>query len=221
MIGQLNIKAKRLFVNNKLFSRDDESTPIANKRVSWIDSFADNYQQISNNNKMQSSAYLEDIRQILDNNYSPPKHATVESKVNEYIERTGLGKFLNKDLSNVKKASEDNQENVIEVSSEDILTDISPKLKDKILYFIDNKCKSTEGRLPVAAILDEILSVFSSDGISNSIIGSNDLIKYINQCNNSYKKEISNDYRHLGLDNVQIEDDGSNSDFFHNFNNIK
>lgn len=217
MTGQLNIKAKGLFVNNKLFSRDDEQVKVTNKRVSWIDSFADNYQQISNNNKIQSSAYLEDIRQIIDNDYSPNKHATVQSKVNEYIERTGLSKFLNKDSSNIKNASEEE----ISISEDEILADINDDLKDKILYFIDNKCKSTEGRLPVAAILDDILSVFSSDGISNSIIGSNNLIKYINQCNNKYKKEIKNDYRHLGIDNVQIEDDGSNSDFFHNFNNIK
>lgn len=200
-------------MNNKLFSRDDEQFTDSNKRVNWLDSFADNYESLSKQTKIEASSYLEQLKQIIDNNYGAPKHATVESKVNDYKERTGLNKYLNKDT--VKQASQD-------ISSKEILNDIDPKLKDKIIMFVKNKCKSTEGRLPVAAILDEILSLFTSEGLSPSILDSKELINFIHQTNEQYKKEMPNDYRHLGLENSSpVEDDGSNSDFFHNFHNIK
>lgn len=199
---------------SNFFSRDDDdNNHVNNKRINWLDSFADNYENISKEQKLQSSSYLDQLKSIIDNNYSSPKHATVESKVNEYKERIGLNK-LNQ-LKVIKKASE-------QVSEDKILLDIPEDLKEKIIIFINNKCKSTEGRLPVAAILDEILSLFSQDGLSTNVLADKNLISYIKNKNDEYKKEINNDFRHLGLDNVSHqEDDGSNSDFFHNFQNIK
>jgi hypothetical protein len=210
-----------------MFSRDDDAPKPNGSRISWLDSFADRYKSIAQENKISnksSQSYFDEINSIMNNDFST-KHGTVESKVNEYRKLTGLTEYLNKIQANeasdkVKNASEEVAKE--RVPEEQLLTNVDQELKEKVLTFIKNKCKTTEGRLPVPAILDEVLSVFSSDGLPPDVVGSEDLIKFISFCNDERKRDVPNNFAHLGLDDgSKMEDDGSNSDFFHNFNNIR
>lgn len=207
-----------------MFSRDDDdgASP-KGYRINWLDSFADRYNSIAAENvaTKSSQSYFDEINSIINNDFST-KHGTVESKVNEYKKLTGLTEYLNKiqagEISDkVKNASE-----VQSVSEDQLLQNVEPELKEKVLTFIKNKCKTTEGRLPVPAILDEVLSLFSMEGLPADVVSSESLINFISMCNKENEKDMPNNFSHLGLDDgSKLEDDGSNSDFFHNFNNIK
>lgn len=210
-----------------MFSRDDDGTIPKGSRINWLDSFADRYKSIAAENitTKSSQSYFDEINSIINNDFST-KHGTVESKVNEYKKLTGLTEYLNKiqageTSDKVKNASEE-QVAQEKISEDKLLLNIDPELKEKVLTFIKNKCKTTDGRLPVPAILDEVLSLFSMEGLPADVISSEDLIRFISMCNKESERDMPNNFSHLGLeDGSKLEDDGSNSDFFHNFNNIK
>lgn len=131
------------------------------KRVDWLDRFADNLHnpksavEVARRRQIDSNSIVNQISSILNNN---PVFGSVEDKVKDMQERTGLKNYLR------SKASLDHLE---------------PTLKDSVINFITNLVKNHHGNIPIAAVLHDTLETFSPRGLKEADLGEEDFIKEI------------------------------------------
>lgn len=174
----------------------------------WLDRFAQTLKQQEAKTAVEVSrqqSMFDQINSIMGNK---PIHATVESKVQDLQERTGLKAFL-------QITSSGTAAKVAQVS---LFPNINEDLKNKIFHFIRNLVETHRGLVPVPAIQEEILNTFRLQGVQTQDINAPEVAKFISdiilevrQKNPSTESNVSEIGRGVG---VSIEDDGSNSDFF-------
>jgi hypothetical protein len=140
----------------------------------------------------QSSVY-DQISAIVGNKVN---HHTVESKVKELAERTGLSNYLNR-----AKTAQDSLFNF--------------KDKDKVLLFIKNKIESNKGHVDLPAIQHDLSVNFGKEGLTTEEIYSENVAKYIG---NLLKQEKSKNppetvNNNLGKDEA-VTENPNDGDFF-------
>lgn len=194
------------------FNRDSDSF-IRGERVAWLDRFADSLEAKSKTavevarERDQTAMSLQDqIQNIMGN----PKKS-VNQKVEELQERTGLKSYLNKVYSSYQKKAQ-----------ERIFPEYSEYLEEKIKQFIHNLVSTHHGYIPVLAVQEEILNHFSNMGVLSNDINTRQVASFINnviineQSLHGKPYEVSNELgKNLGLSHMDGSDP-ENSDFMHN-----
>lgn len=142
------------------------------------------------------NSFLDQINSILS-----PKNS-VESKIQDYHEKTGLKEYLEKN----KIASE-------------ILSSLNANTKNKILTFIKNKIVSNRGLVSLPALQEELLNTFKTQGVNPDEIHDPILSKYISDQILEEKKKFPDmqlDSSNLGKTDSDIgnTNDRKNEDFF-------
>lgn len=139
---------------------------------------------------------------------NPVKHSTVESKVKELQDRTGLSAFLSKESSTQIKQANLEQ-----------LKQNKPDLWHIISEFIQNRVKAHRGLISIPVIQNELLNTFKNEGIEAEVIFDPEIAKLISDAILSEQRNSTmKDVNYLQFSRqvpVAEEDDGSNSDFFH------
>jgi len=131
---------------------------IINKRISWLDEFAENIHTASKT-AVEVARYRNELSlhdQINSIVSRQPTHATVADVVQEYHERTGLTKYLE------MKRAEDNKLDKVAFSMgnySDLLKDF-PTIRDDVMNFAKNKIDTNYGQTSVPNIQSEILMQF-------------------------------------------------------------
>ena len=137
------------------------------------------------------------VNEVVDSKKS--KFSSVEDKVSEMIERSGLAAYLKDKKIKLSKKAELQQE----TSNETIETF---KKYPNIKKTIDNIIEDSKGTLPVIGIVDKVSRLHEKEIKDNTLFQDNGLKKYIAQKNLEYKAkpEVSNN---LGKNFHSIEQD--------------
>jgi hypothetical protein len=202
---------------NTYFGRDSEnfeSDKSTNKSPDWLTEFAIAYEKQAEtavDAARQRQADADFALQISNIISGKPKHATVESVVKEYQELTGLTKYL-KTLAEQESSSK----HKIAQNVED-LSFLPPKLMEKVKTFIDNKISSYNGFISIPAIQDDLLRTLKQDGLNAHEVYDFKMANYIGSKLADFNKNNTNDSVNpdLGKAVIEIQDDGSNSNFLH------
>jgi hypothetical protein len=138
----------------------------------------------------------------------------VQAAVDDMITRTGLQSYL-------QNISAQQKQNKKTAQHQNLFFTTKQNIKENIFHFIRNKISDAHGRIPIAVLQDEILSTFRNDGIKPEDIYSEDLARYINQA--LIAEQIKNPIHessnpNLGKNLQEMDDDGSNDDFFRGLN---
>lgn len=191
---------------NKITRADYFEHSVGTKNSTWLEDTLNaiakaqesvEAQTIVEQGRDRSSSFLDQINSILS-----PKQS-VEGKIQDYHEKTGLKEYLEKN----KIASE-------------ILSSLNSDTKDKILTFIKNKITSNRGLVSLPALQEELLNTFKTQGVSPDEIHDPVLSKYISDQILEEKKKFPDmqlDHSNLGkadLDVGNVSDYGKNEDFF-------
>lgn len=174
-----------------------------NNSVSSLEKEMERLTAVEEARSRNNASIYEDIANIL----NPQKH-TVESKVKELQERTGLKLFL-------EKQSKSNAEKKANLKS---LKETNPELFNILIEFIKNRCETVKGMTSISNIQQEVLNTFRKEGLTTEIVFDSDLVKYIDKCisSNLNTSHDKHDYIHLSRSVPQAdEEDASNTDFFH------
>lgn len=177
-----------------------------NKRVEWLDKFADEYEQrlsaVDIGRARNSQSLSDQISAIVSNS---PRHATVDSVVKEMQERIGLKDYL-KRISN---------------SNENIKTaSIDPELKKKIHDFIKYVIKQQNGFITLPAIQFEVKATFNKD-VDDEILNSEEMLNDTNNLLTEYHRLNPSKYT-SDQDNItetmynsyDNKDTSNNNDYF-------
>lgn len=210
---------KNYFDRDDIAFYPDRST---SKTADWLTEFAIKYEKQSENaveqarKRQADSDFYSQISSIIG---GKPKHATVESIVKEYQELTGLNKYLKtlaeKDELLKSKTAEDQSLQDQAVKPE--LPNISNKLLEKVKIFIDNKISSYNGYISIPAIQDDLLRSLKQEGLNAHEVYDPTTAQYIGFKLSEYNKNKKDDsFNHnLGKAVINVEDDGSNTNFLH------
>lgn len=147
-------------------------------RVNWLDAFARQLEAVSNNpntavdaarTRNSQQSMLDQISSILNNK----AHATVESKVQDYQDKTGLKEYLRR-LSVVK---DQNQKFASQLPS--TFDTMSAQDKEDIVNFLRNKCETHHGNIQVPALVEEVSKTFRQRGLQPHHVNSNEFEKFV------------------------------------------
>jgi len=169
------------------------------KRVESIDwnRFAQDLNQetaVSKARKREAQSLIDQINAIVGNK----KQSSAEEKLNSYKERTGLAQFQ-------RTAQAQNLE-------------IPQHLQDKIVQFLKNRIETFKGHISLLSLQEELLKVFSKEGLQKSEVDNPTFAKFISdmileeQAKTPKMQMDSN----LGKTYTPTDDnDPENTDFFH------
>lgn len=163
-------------------------------RVDWLDSFADAIvkadQQPKNVVESARARNYESLLEQLNSIMSGKAKAagSVDAKVKELQERTGLAEYLK--LVNAQK--EITAQDMLEVSDQEILPDIPEDLKEKIKIFVDNIIGSKHGNTAVIAITNNVFETFKNKGLTSDLVNSREFEKYVDDRIRDYKEKNPN-----------------------------
>jgi len=198
----------------KITRTEYDSVVESSTRVDWLDQFANRLNSYSQDPKNavevarnRDSSYYDQITSIV-SKQSP--FASVEAKVQDLQERTGLKAFLQSKSSDNKKIAQ-------EVKS--LFPKSSQELNNKISNFIKNFIETHHGEINVPTVQHEISNIFKADGIQSQDINNPEIAKYISDVIIDVKKknpvnDANTDDIGKGVGIMSVDDDGSNSDFF-------
>lgn len=178
--------------------------------VNWLDRFAQGLQNQEAKTAVEvarQQSMFDQINSIVGNK---PAHATVESKVQDLQERTGLKAFLQR--SSIASGNP-------KLAQAALFPSVSDELRNKIFSFIRNLVETHRGLVPVPAVQEEILNTFRLQGLQASDVNSPEVAKFVSdtilevrQKNPSTESNVSELGRGVGV--IMNDEDGSNSDFF-------
>lgn len=180
------------------------------ERVDWLDAFAEEYSKTEGaaksavevaRERSQQSVY-EQISSIVGN----VSHHTVDSKIKEMQDRTGLTEYL-------KRASEGPSEGP---AVNKPFSRFGPKMEEDILNFCKNKIQAHRANIPVSALQYDLFATFSQQGLQMADVRTPQVLRYLSnliaeQSRLSPQSEMSNSS--LGLVDNDSKDDG-NADVF-------
>jgi hypothetical protein len=194
------------------FYRSHDSNFISQKNEtlqSFISHFHKNLQATA---IRKQSGFYEEISQMFGG--QKQKYNSVQAAVDDMITRTGLQSYL-------QNISAQQKQNKKTAQDQNLFPTAKPNVRENIFHFIRNKVSDAHGRIPIAVLQDEILSTFRNDGIQPEDIYSEALARYINQV--IIAEQIKNPIHessdpNLGKNLQEMDDDGSNDDFFRGLN---
>lgn len=190
-------------------------------RVDWLDAFARKIEEASQSplNAVEQ-ARARDHRSLLDQIThivsKQPRHSNVESKVQEYQDKTGLREYLRRmSASNeVKKTAE-------EMTGElpESFQSLPAQTVEDIKNFIRNKCETHHGNIQVPALIEDVSRTFRQAGLQPQDVNDMRFEKFVSdEIANAKKRSPSTDEHNaniglgVGVDNNDI--DSSNLDVF-------
>lgn len=179
------------------------------ERVDWLDNFADQFAkdhpksavEVARERDQRAQSIHDQIRSIIFNN----PHHTVESKVKEMQDRTGLTEYL-------KRAADESATN-----KNDIFAKFGPQMKQDIISFCKNRISSYRGQIAIPAVQEDLLSSFRQQGLQPQDVYTEDVARFINNLIMDEQKlnpPTNNNSSDLGLLDKNLDDDSDNNDFF-------
>lgn len=191
-------------------TRNDYYEILPSTSVNWLDRFAQSLQNQEAKTAVEvarQQSMFDQINSIVGNK---PAHATVESKVQDLQERTGLKAFLQR--SAIASGNP-------KLAQAALFPSIGDELRNKVFSFIRNLVETHRGLVPVPAVQEEILNTFRLQGLQSSDVNSPEVAKFVSdtilearQKNPSTESNVNELGRGVGV--VMNDEDGSNSDFF-------
>ena len=160
-------------------------------------------------------------------NGTKSKFNSVQSAVEDMIERSGLSAFNKSRIANESETSRKTAS--VEPENNSKGNKNSPDLLKKhpqILSTIENVIKDSRGNLSIPAILGRIRSIHQNDVSDDKMWDDNKLIILISKLNLAAKTDNPNLYKNesnLGMSSSSPDDkiDPSNTDAFHSLNPAK
>lgn len=204
-------------------------------RVDWLDSFAKKIELASKSplNAVEQ-ARVRDQHSLLDQisnimSKQVRNTASVEDKVQEYQDKTGLKEYLRRMSAakeeERKKTAQENADNVVEELPESF-NKLSDKVKQDIKTFIRNKCETHHGNIQVPALVEEVSRTFRQAGVQPQDVNDMQFEKFISDQIAKAKKRSPMADEHntnlglgVGLDSNNI--DSSNLDVFEGLTPVK
>ncbi len=174
-------------------------------RVDWLDAFAEQFAkteagksavQVARERDQQAQSIHDQISSIFNN-----PSQTVESKVKDMQERTGLTEYL-------KRVA-------VEQEKEGAFAKFGPKMEQDILSYLGNRVRNTS---KVPEIQEDLFATFRQHGLQADDVNCADVARYINDLIVEEKKtnpttDVSSP--DLGLvDTTLDDDDNQNEDVF-------
>ena len=173
----------------------------------WLHELQKKLDRVAVQSRQMDKSIFEQINTIMN---GKSKYTSVEAAVEDMKERSGLKAYLNK----INKQSEENivQTKTAEVNKPKIIQEC-PMIENTLKNIIE----STEGFLPVPAILEKLRSLHSSDVSTGSSFDDEDLVRFVHEMNKSEreKHQVDEEYSNLGsIDHSDVEIDPGNNDKF-------
>ena len=175
-------------------------------RVNWLDEFADLYGKYHEKDtktavevarERQEPSLQEQISAIMGQTH------TVESKVKEMQERTGLTAYLK------RYASKNNCDKAF--------SELGSEMKNDIISFLKNKISAHHGQINVPALQYDVLNTFKQHGVQPQHVNTEDVACCISNLIEDELRlnpptRVSNS--DLGRVDMNMEEDGDNADYF-------
>lgn len=158
------------------------------RRVDWLDRLAEELDHKEKSQtvvdvaraRQQNANFVEQITSIVS---GQPKFRTVDSKVKDMQERTGLAEYLRsvsaqseKDAVNEKSAAE---ENTAVAKEPELFKKLDPTLVQNVKSFIDSKIKTHYGFTSVPAVTQDLLEVFKTRGLTPQQVNDEEFESYV------------------------------------------
>lgn len=182
------------------------------ERVDWLDTFADQYAEDSKASPDKSAVQVARERQYqsmheqISSIVGDSTHATVESKVQDMQERTGLTAYLQSMATDqhVQKAM-------------NVFAQFGPKMQEDLMNFCRNKIAAHRGQISIPALQHDLLATFRQHGIQPQDVNNEEVARCISglivdELKMNPPADVSSP--DLGkVDNLE-EDDNESADFF-------
>jgi hypothetical protein len=177
----------------------------------WLREFENKLQKTSVQPRGQS--VYDEISSIMN---TKSKHPSVQSAVDDMMERSGLTIYLNGVKQSQEKALEKQVSKTAQLHEENL-----PKIIKEIpgaKRTLENIIQETKGNLPISAIIQKLRSLHARDSADEGAWEDDDLIHFVSKCNLEAKKNnpaVFESYDMLGKgDHSMDEPDQSNTDAF-------
>ena len=200
-------------------------------RVDWLDAFAKKIEEASKSplNAVEQArarneqSLLDQISNIMSRKVR--NSASVEDKVREYQDKTGLNEYLRR-MSAAKEAERKKtaQESVGDLPES--FNKFSDKIKNDIKTFIRNKCETHHGNIQVPALVEEVSRTFRQAGVQPQDVNDMHFEKFVSDQITKAKQRSPSTNEHntnlglgVGVENDNI--DSSNLDVFEGLTPVK
>jgi hypothetical protein len=190
----------------------------------WLKKFENTLQKGAVQPKSQQSLF-DQINSIM--NGSGSKHTSVQSAVDDMMQRSGLTNYLKvseQEVPKTKTASDQNNDFdkslPVEPKQKDTTTPDVIRTNPNVLKTLENYIRATRGNLPIPAIIDKIRSIHHADVSEDKAWDDDKLIRLVSKLNLEAKKNNPasyEDYNNLAVgdrDNAESDVDPSNTDAF-------
>ena len=193
------------------FYRSYDSNFISQKSETLQSFISHFHKNLASAAQRKQGGFYEEITQMFGG--TKQKYNSVQAAVEDMITRTGLQSYL----QNISAQKIQNKK----TANHNFFPSIQQNVRENIFHFIDNKISDSHGKIPITVLQDELLSTFRNNGIQPEDIYSEDLARYINQ--SLVAEQIKNPIHessdpNLGKNLQEMDDDGTNDDFFRGLN---
>lgn len=201
-------------------------------RVDWLDAFARRLEEVSKSSltaveqarARNEQSLLDQISNIMSRQVR--NSASVEDKVQEYQDKTGLKEYLRRMSAAREQEQRKNaqQEDISELPEN--FDKFSNKIKEDIKTFVRNKCETHHGNIQVPALVEEVSRTFRQAGVQPQDVNDMHFEKFISdQIARAKKRNPSSDEHNVnlglgvGIDKNNI--DSANLDVFEGLTPVK
>lgn len=191
---------------------------------SWLDALSQRISQQGKENAASepiqtNSEYsiFDQINSIMGN--KPTRHASVESAVAYYQERTGLKEYLHRIQSSQENNNTKTAQEGSGIQLPASLQKLPEKLKESVLSYVRNTIEDRKGFIDLPALQFDILSMFRESELQEEDIENPETAKFLNTLIiQEQQKHPDQDGLSLdlgrGMGKEDFDEDNSNSDFF-------
>lgn len=208
-------------------SKNIRSQPVVSRTIDadidgdyWLKQFQKTLEKEAVQSKKNDQSLFDQINSIMN---KKSKYPSVEAAVQEMQERSGLTDYL-KRTNNIEKESAVKSIKTAQSVKSNLPTVIQkyPAIKATL----ENYINSTNGNLPVPAIIDKIKSIHRNDVTDSEDWEDDNLIRFVSKLNLLAKSANTSNYQqynNLGSyqDTKDDDIDPSNTDAFHSLNPVK
>lgn len=155
------------------------------ERVDWLDTFARDIEKASKQPRNAvEQARARDYQSIFDQitsivSKTNGRENLVETKVQEYQDKTGLKEYLRR----MNAAKEEARKKVAqEPAAGDLpqsFAKLPPKVQEDIKNFIRNKCETHHGNIQVPALVEEVSKTFRNAGVQPQDVNDMSFEKFV------------------------------------------
>lgn len=197
------------------------------ERIDWLDNFADRIAKVSSDPRTAvEAARTRDQQSIMDQISSimsgkATSANSVESKIQDMQERTGLKEYLRR-----MKSAQEHSEDMSKIDRlPESFADLPESTQNDVQNYVKNLIETHHGNIHIPAIQESVIQTFRLKGVHPKHINDQAFEKYISDCildqkkkHPSFEEHNSNLGRGVGLDG---EIDPENNDFFSSLMPVK